>query len=170
MGRVRLLIPVLALLLLAGCAPTPAPMPVPSSTPTPTVTPPTPQSLLPMPGTGLVLDQVGSYSDDAREPTFRFAAAHVGGEGENFTFTLPEGTWLLRVSCATDASDSVDVTIDFTDGRPGVEYEAYCGETPPTGIVTATTQGPEFSGGGEVTMRLESASRFVAAAGLVPVG
>ena len=169
MGRVRLLIPVLALLLLAGCAVTPAPMPVPTSSSSATETP-TPQSMLPMPGTGLVLDQVGSYSDDTREPTFRFAAAHVGGEGENFVFTLPEGTWLLRVTCATDASDSVDVTLDFTDGRPGVEYEAYCGDTPTTGIVTATTQGPEFAGGGEVTMRLESASRFVAAAGLVPVG
>ena len=162
----RLLIPALAVLALAGCSAS-EPMPVPTVTPSPTTTAP---SLLPLPGTDFLMDQVESMSDDTRVPTFRFAAAQVAGKGENFDFTLTEGTWLLRVSCATDASDSVDVTLDFADGRPSVEYEAYCGETPPSGIVTATTQSPEFAAGGAVTMRLESDSRFVAAAGLVPVG
>ena len=169
----RLLVPALVLLaLLAGCS-TAQPLPVPSATPTATPTPtapPNPASLLPLPGTGLVLDQVGSFADDTRAPTFRFAAAHVAGEGEDFTFTLPEGRWLLRVTCATDASDSVAALLTFADGRSPVEYDAYCGETPPTGIVTATTQGPEFDGGGDVTLRVISNSRYVAAVGLVPVG
>jgi len=171
----RLIVPALALLALTGLAITGCsaaqPMPVPSATPTPTATAtPNPASLLPLPGTGLVLDQVGSFGDDTREPTFRFAAAHIAGEGENFTFTLPEGTWLLRVSCATDASDTVDVSLAFADGRDPVQYEAYCGETPATGIVSVTTEGPEFAGGGDVTLRVQSDSRFVAAVGLVPVG
>lgn len=142
-------------------------MPVPTATPGPTGTPP---SMLPLPGTDFMLDQVETYSDDTRVPTVRFGAAHVGGEGEDFSFNLTEGTWLLRVACATDASDSVDVSLEFADGREGVDYEAYCGDTPPSGIVTVTTQGPEFAGGGTVTMRMESDSRFVAAVGLVPVG
>ena len=162
----RLLIPSLVVVALAGCS-SQEPMPVPTATPSPSITPPT---MLPLPGTDFLMDQVETFQGDTRVPAFRFAAAHIAGEGEDFTFTLPEGTWLLRVSCATDASDSVDVTLDFADGRDSVEYEAYCGETPPTGIVTATTQGPEFSAGGAVTMRLESGSRFVAAAGLVLVG
>lgn len=165
----RLLIPALAVLALAGCAAEPTPMPVPTVTPTPTASPSTP-SMLPLPGTDFLMDQVETFQGDTRVPTFRFSAAEIAGEGENFTFTLTEGTWLLRVSCATDASDSVDVTLTFADGRPDVSYEAYCGETPPTGIVSATTQGPEFAAGGEVTMRLESGSRFVVAAGLVPAG
>ena len=168
----RLIVPALAILLLAGCsAPEPAPMPVPSQTPSvtpsPTVKPPT---MLPMPGTGFMLDQLDTYGDDTRAPVIRFSAAHVGGEGENFTFDLAEGSYVLRVSCATDASDSVDVTLEFADGREGFTYPAYCGETPPSGIVTATTQGAPFAAGGSVTMRLESGSRFVAAAGLVPEG
>jgi len=162
----RLLIPALAVLTLAGCA-TAEPTPVPTVVPTPTTTAPT---MLPLPGTDFLLDQLDTYADDTREPTIRFSTAHIAGEGEDFQFTLTEGTWLLRVTCATDASDSVDVTLTFADGRPEVTYEAYCGETPPTGIVTATTQSPSFTGGGAVTMRLESDSRFVAAAGLVPVG
>ena len=162
----RLLIPVFAVLALAGCA-TAEPMPVPTVVPTPTTTPPT---MLPLPGTDYLLDQLDTFADDTREPTIRFSAAHIAGEGEDFAFTLAEGTWLLRVTCATDASDSVDVTLAFADGRPDVTYQAYCGETPPTGIVTATTQSPSFAGGGAVTMRLESDSRFVAAAGLVPAG
>ena len=162
----RLLIPALVVVALAGCS-SQEPMPVPTATPSPSVTPPT---MRPLPGTDFLLDQLETFQGDARVPAFRFAAAHIADEGENFTFTLAEGTWLLRVSCATDASDSVDVTLDFADGRDSVEYEAYCGETPPTGIVSVTTQGPEFSAGGAVTMRLESGSRFVAAAGLVQVG
>lgn len=126
--------------------------------------------MLPMPGTDLLLDQVGMFEGDTRVPSIRFAAAQIAGEGENFEFTLTEGTWLLRVSCAADASDSVDVILDFADGRESVEYEAHCGETSSTGIVSATTQSSEFAAGGAVTMRLESDSRFVAAAGLVPVG
>lgn len=124
--------------------------------------------MLPLPGTDFLMDQLDVYADDTRAPIIRFAAAHIAGEGENFQFTLAEGTYLLRVSCSTDASDSVEVTLDFADGRPSVQYEAYCGETPPSGIVTVTTQGPEFSAGGAATMRIESGSRFVAAAGLVP--
>ena len=166
----RLIVPALVLLALTGCSAA-QPMPVPTDTPTPTPTAtPNPASMLPLPGTGLVLDQVGSFGDDTRAPTFRFAAAHIAGEGEDFSFTLPEGRWLLRVSCATDASDSVSAVIIFTDGRQSVSYDAYCGETPPTGIVSVTTQGPEFDGGGDVTMRVTSNSRFVAAVGLVPVG
>ncbi len=166
----RLIIPALAILALAGCA-TPAPTPVPTATqlPVPSASPSTP-AMLPLPGTDFMMDQVETFSDDTRVPTFRFAAAEIAGQGENFTFTLTEGTWLLRVSCATDASDSVDATLTFADGRPDVTYEAYCGETPATGIVTATTQSDPFPAGGEVTMRLESDSRFVAAAGLVPAG
>ena len=163
----RLLIPLLAIGALAGCATTDAPMPVPTATGTPTPSG-TPAAMLPLPGTDFLMDQLDVYSDDTRAPIIRFAAAHIAGEGENFQFTLAEGTYLLRVSCSTDASDSVDVTLDFADGRPSVQYEAYCGETPPSGIVTVTTQGPEFSAGGAVTMRIESGSRFVAAAGLVP--
>jgi hypothetical protein len=144
-------------------------MPVPTVTPSPNASPSTP-AMLPLPGTDFLMDQVEKFGDDTRAPTFRFAAAEIAGQGEDFTFTLTEGTWLIRVSCATDASDSVDVTLTFADGRPDVTYVAYCGETPPTGIVSATTQGPEFAAGGAVTMRLESGSRFVAAAGLVPVG
>lgn len=142
-------------------------MPTAAPSPGPTTTPPT---ALPLPGTDFMMDQVETFQGDTRTPAFRFAAAEIAGQGENFTFTLPEGTWLLRVGCATDASDSVDVTLDFADGRDSVEYEAYCGETPPSGIVTATTQSPEFAAGGAVTMRLESGSRFVAAAGLVQTG
>ncbi|CAN5307139.1 hypothetical protein BH09ACT5_BH09ACT5_00140 [soil metagenome] len=142
-------------------------MPVPTTTPSPTVAPPT---MRPLPGTDFMLDQVEATQEDARVPAFRFAAAHIAGEGEDFSFTLPEGTWLVRVSCATDASDTVDATLDFADGRPSVEYQAYCGETPPSGIVTVTTQSPEFAAGGAVTLRLESDARFVAAAGLVQVG
>lgn len=144
-------------------------MPVPTATPTPTPTVAVP-STLPLPGTGILMDQLDRFGDDSRVPTIRFETAHIAGEGENFTFSLAEGSWLLRVSCATDASDSVDVTLDFADGRPGVSYEAYCGETPPTGIVSATTQGEPFPAGGDVTMRVESGSRFVAAVGLVPAG
>ena len=166
----RLIVPALVLLTLTGCAAAqPMPAPSPTAAPTPTATP-NPASMLPLPGTGLVLDQVGAFGDDTRTPTFRFAAAHIAGEGEDFTFTLPEGTWLLRVSCATDASDSVSATLTFADGRGPVQYDAYCGETPPTGIVSVTTQGPEFSGGGDVTLRVMSGSRYVAAVGLVPVG
>ena len=162
----RLLIPALTVLALAGCS-AEEPMPVPTAAPSPSTTPP---SALPLPGTDFLMDQVETFQGDTRAPSFRFPAAHVAGEGENFEFTLTEGTWLLRVACATDASDSVDVTLDFADGRDSVEYEAYCGETPPTGIVSATTQSPEFAAGGAVTMRLESDSRFVAAVGLVPTG
>lgn len=125
---------------------------------------------LPLPGTDFLLDQVETSADDQRVPTVRFATAHVAGEGETIRFDLTEGMWLLRVACSTDASDSVDVTLDFADGRPSVGYEADCGETPAGGIVTTTTQSPEFSAGGSVTMRLESGSRFAAAAGFVPVG
>ncbi len=144
-------------------------MPVPTASPSPSPRG-TPATLLPLPGTDFLMDQVETFNGDTRAPVVRFSAAEIAGQGADFTFTLEEGTYALRVSCATDASDDVDVTLDFTDGRPSVTYEAYCGETPPTGIVSATTQGPEFPAGGEVTMRLESGSRFVAAAGLVPVG
>jgi hypothetical protein len=164
----RLLIPALTagVLVLAGCAAS-APMPVPSATPSPSVTPP---SMLPLPGTDFLMDQLETFGDDSRAPSIRFAAAQIAGSGEDFEFTLEEGIWLLRVSCATDASDSVDVRLDFADGRERVLYEAYCGETSPTGIVPVTTQGTEFAAGGAVTMRLESGSRFVAAAGLVRAG
>ena len=164
----RFVAPALAVLLLAGCAAAePMPVPTVSPTPTPSVSAP---STLPLPGTDFLMDQVESFGDDKRVPAFRFSAAHIAGEGENFAFTLTEGTWLIRVTCATDASDSVDVSLEFADGRAGVQYEAYCGETPPTGIVSATTQGEPFPAGGAVTMRVESDSRFVAAVGLVPVG
>jgi hypothetical protein len=142
----RLLIPALAVVALAGCA-SQEPMPVPTATPSPSGTP---VNMLPLPGTDYLLDQLDRFADDVRQPSIRFSTAHIAGEGENFEFTLAEGTWLLRVSCATDASDSVDVALDFADGRASVEYEAYCGETPPTGIVSATTQGPEFAAGGAV--------------------
>ena len=143
------------------------PVPTPTATPIPSGTPAT---MRPLPGTDFLMDQLETFNGDTRAPVFRFAAAHIAGEGEDFRFTLAEGTYALRVSCATDASDAVDVTLDFADGRPSVSYEAYCGETPPTGIVSVTTQGPDFAAGGDVTMRLESGSRFVAAAGLVQVG
>lgn len=162
----RFVAPALAVLLLAGCT-APEPMPVPTAVPSPSLSGP---SSLPLPGTGFLQDQLDLYGPDTRVPTVRFETAHIAGEGENFTFTLPDGTWALRVACATDASDSVDVTLVLADGRPGVEYEAYCGDTPPSGIVTATTQGDPFSAGGDVAMRVESDSRFVAAVGLVPVG
>ena len=160
----RQLIPVIAALALAGCA-TAEPAPVPTAAPSPSTTP---ASTLPLPGTDFLLDQIGAFEDDARVPFIRFGAAQIAGEGEDFEFELAEGTWLLRVGCATDASDSVDVTLEFADGRESVEYEAYCGDTPPGGIVSAVSQSPEFAAGGAVTMRLESGSRFVAAAGLVP--
>jgi len=161
-----LAVPAFAALALAGCS-SAEPMPVPTVAPTPTPST-TPPAMLPLPGTDFLLDQLDHFADDNREPSIRFSTAHIAGEGENVSFDLAEGTWLLRVTCATDASDSVDVTLTFADGRAPVAYEAYCGETPPTGIVTATTQSPTFSAGGAVTMRIESDSRFVAAVGLVP--
>lgn len=163
----RLLIPALAVVALAGCTAAPQPMPVPTQTPSPSGTP---AALLPLPGTDFLMDQVESFADDAGIPTHRFPAAAVAGDSVIVGFALTEGTWILRVSCATDASADVRVTLTFADGRDDVAYDAYCGETPPTGIVTATTQSPEFSGGGDVTMRLESDARFVAAAGLVQAG
>lgn len=143
------------------------PVPTPTATPSPSGTPAT---MRPLPGTDFLMEQIDTFNGDTRAPVFRFSAADIAGQGDDFSFTLTEGSYALRVSCATDASDVVDVTLDFADGRPTVTYEAYCGETPPTGIVSVTTQGPDFAAGGDVTMRLESGSRFVAAAGLVPTG
>ena len=165
--RMSALVVASVILLMTGCsAPaTPTPSPTPSVTPTQSAMP-TPR---PLASTDQLSDGIRSYEGTDIAPTFAFTLAGDAGYSENFEFQLDEGTYLLRVGCSTDASDTVLVTLYFGDGRDNVVYDVYCGETPTTGIVSVTTQSPTFAGGGVVTMTVTSESRFSSATGLVRV-
>jgi hypothetical protein len=115
-------------------------------------------------------DNIQSYDGDETAPIFAFTLAGPAGYNENFEFQLDEATYLLRVGCSTDSSETVDVNLYFGDNRPTVTYEAYCGETPDTGIVSVVTQSPTFAGGGVVTMTIASDGAFTSAVGIVRVG
>lgn len=127
--RAKILVPVAAAFLLAGCAtssPTPPPVASPSPTPEASESPHVIDNES-LPTVEEVMALLKSSGDDSGEPGVTFGALFAPGEQQFFENTAEyvPGPAAIRVACTT--ADGSDVAITFTvEGSDPLEFSAPC--------------------------------------------